>query len=44
LSQDRDAVRDRCVNRASGYSWHLAASEMLQLFESLTSREVVKAA
>jgi alpha-1,6-mannosyltransferase len=44
MSEDRDSVRRRCISRASGYSWHLAASEMLQLFESLTSTEVVKAA
>jgi len=44
MSEDRDAIRRRCITRASGYSWHLAASEMLQLFESLTSRDVVKAA
>jgi hypothetical protein len=44
MSEDRDSVRRRCISRASGYSWHLAASEMLQLFESLTSIDVVKAA
>jgi phosphoribosyl 1,2-cyclic phosphodiesterase len=37
-------VRQRCMTRAADYSWHLAASEMLQLFESLTAREVVRAA
>jgi len=44
MSEDRDVVRQRCTTRAAGYSWHLAASEMLQLFESLTAREVVRAA
>ena len=44
LSQDRDEVRHRCISRASGYSWHHAASEMLQLFESLILRDVAKAA
>ena len=44
MSEDRDAVRRRCITRASGYSWNLAASEMLQLFESLILRDEVKAA
>ena len=44
LSQDRDEIRRRCITQASGYSWHLAASEMLQLFESLTLRDQAKAA
>ena len=44
LSQDRDEIRRQCITKASGYSWHLAASEMLQLFESLTLRYQAKAA